>query len=82
MSNHCRHCDRCRDIWLGAHTNAKGATWPDRCCPACAEAERIAAAMNATAQHWAAKHRANGSHVAAAFADMASVAARIARGEA
>ncbi len=51
MSNHCRHCDRCRDIWLGAHTNAKGATWPDGHCPACAEAERIAAAIEAKRAH-------------------------------
>ena len=72
MSNHCRHCDRCRDIWLGAHTNAKGATWPDRCCPACAEAERLAAEY---------EHRAQMKRTSAEAWGLVT-AARIARGEA
>ena len=48
---HCRHCeDGCRGgtpipAWPTPqpHINDDGAEWPNDCCPACAEAELIAA---------------------------------------
>jgi hypothetical protein len=32
---HCHHCDACRRVWLGMHTSATGALWPEGHCPAC-----------------------------------------------
>ncbi len=55
MADHCRHCeDECPGglpipAWPHPepHMNDDGAEWPEGKCPACAEAERIAVAVEA-----------------------------------
>jgi len=86
---HCRHCeDSCPGgipvpCWPypESHMNDAGAEWPEGCCPACAEAERIAKKYDAEKVN----ARPGGEHEDIAqgmtYADAMEIAAKFARGE-
>ncbi len=84
MSRHCRHCrpgcQGASPVRFGAprkHYDLDYSAWSDGRCPACAEAERIAAAIDAKRAHPINKGK-DAYDIRYALTD----AARIARGEA
>lgn len=87
MREHCRHCeDECPGglpipAWPHPepHMNDDGAEWPSGHCPACAEAERIATALQRA--HGVVDHDCQSQDEHDGLLRAQDVVAKIARGE-
>ena len=77
---HCRHCDdTCRTTTgRGLHWGGRGAYWLPGACQACAEAERIAEAVEVEVSD---AYSPAPDHYGRGYVDALTLAARIARGE-